>query len=520
MHVSRFLPPVLALLALAPPSPETNQPPVSKPNAAAMAQPALAPVVWLEPADAKPELGGRGRQQAFKLIPSGDPRVRDAERLIDNEPARFTRRLVAWAWSTFGSSPDWPDSRLPIVLRTGGNNAGLGFRLVSASGVEDHPAVPFIVLELDSRSLSDTLLHEGGHLLHSIATRGHRPSAEWSAIVHTTFAVTDPLTAVSEGYAIHFETLLGHYGRSDEARGFYHRVAPDFDLRNSRRAEYYAPIADLMTLSQSWARYQAVRETWPAFAGHTYPGDYIRSQFDPARDRAVLKPANAMLASEGVGASVLFWTSVGLAGKDGAAFGGGLDQPGLFHAEQVLLRALSALQPAAGFRPDLIDVVSAVGEAGSPERAMAVSRFVSVTRGVTARPGIRGTWAALYRSAWSLDFDATKPLFAELDAARDAIVEAALIDPATLRQGLGPILPVSAPKVVLELKALQQTFPLEFDLNAATEAEWMATGADASTRVRLLAERDRVPFASIVDFEKRAGVTLRSLGLSAASDNR
>jgi hypothetical protein len=520
MHATRLAVPLLALFVQALPALGAGQAPASTSPAPPAGTPALVPVVWLEPADATPAPERRGALPSFKLIPSGDPRLRDAERLIDNEPARFTRSLVAWAWRTFGSSPDWPEPRLPIVLKTGGNNAGQGFRLRTAGGVEEHATVPFIVLELDSRSLSDTLLHEGGHLLHSIATRGHRASADWSAIVHTTFAVTDPLTAVSEGYAIHFETLLGHFGRGAETRGFYHRVWPDFDLKNSRRAEFYAPVADLMTFSQSWARYQAVRDTWPAFAGHVYPGNYLRSQFDPARDRAALKPANAMLASEGVAASVLFWTSVGLAGRNGASFGEGLDQPGLFRAEQALLTALSKLPAGNGFRPDLVDLVSAVGDAGSTERAVAVSRFVSVTRGVTARPEIRARWAALYADAVGLDFDGTKPLFAELDAARDAVVAAALADPASLRRGLGPILPVSAPKVELELKVLQQKFPLEFDLNAATEAEWAAAGADVPTRARLLAERDRAPFSSMADFERRAGVALQALGLAPVGDRR
>lgn len=518
MSVPRLALPLIAVFALSPGfsgmGPAVQGGPLFRPAG----QPDLAPVVWLEPADAKAGAEGRGGTQTFRLIPPGDPRVRDAERLIDNEPARFTRRLVAWAWPAFGSSPDWPEPRLPIVLRPGGNNAGQGFRLVSPDGsVEEHLRVPFLVLELDSRSLSDTLIHEGGHLLHSIATRGRRATADWSAVLHTTFAVTDPLTAVSEGYAIHFETLLGHYGLGAETRGFYHRLAPSFDLKQGRRAEYYAPIADLMTFSQSWARYQAVRDTWPAFAGHVYPGDYLRSQFDPARDRAVLKPASAMLASEGVAASVLFWTSVGLAGHDGAAFGEGLDQPGLLRAEQTLLTALSRLPVPSGFRPDLIDVVSAVGELGSAERALAVSRFVNVTRGVTARPEIRGKWAAVYDDAVALDFDAATPLFAELDSARDAILGAALADPGTLRRGLGPILPVSAAKVVLELKVLQRKFPLEFDLNAATEAEWLAVGVGAATRARVLAERDRVPFSSVADFESRSGVTLQALGLTAVS---
>jgi hypothetical protein len=76
---------------------------------------------------------------------------------------------------------------------------------------------------------------------------------------------------------------------------------------------------------------------------------------------------------------------------------------------------------------------------------------------------------------------------------------------------------VSAAKVVLELKALQQKFPLEFDLNASTEAEWAAVGVDARTRARCLSERDRLPFSSVADFETRAGVTLQALGLTAVS---
>jgi hypothetical protein len=475
------------------------------------AQP-LAPVVWLE---AAPEAGTE-KTPTYALIPSGDARLSEAERLIDNEPARFTRRLIAWAWKTFGAPADWSDMRLPIVLQMGGNYARSGFRLRANSAIEEHTSVPYIILELDAPSLSDTLLHEGGHVLHSIATRGRRPTTDWSAMMHTTFAVTDPLTALAEGYAIHFETLLGHYGSDPEKRAYYHRVGPAFDLKNSRRAEFYAPITDLLTFSQSWARYQAVRDTWPAFVGHVYPDDYLRSQFDPARDRAVLKPANAMIASEGVVASVLFWTSVSLADAGGARFGEGLEQPGLVAAEQELLRAIAALPPKSGFRPDLVDLVAGIGAPGSTARSVAVTRFVSVTRGVTARPAIRAMWTALYANAIALDTDAAKPLFEALDSTRSDIVAAALGDAGELRRGLGPVLPVSAAKVLLELKVFQQKFPLEFDLNAATESEWRAAGANAPTRAKVLAERDRAPFASIEDFERRIGTTLAALGLTRA----
>ena len=496
---------LLATPVLAQPSSQARSQPAAAPGAS------MVPVLWLEPVPGEKTSG----PPLLRKLAASDPRLKDCERWLDNEPAAFTRTLMAWAWRTLGTPRSWPQGQLAILLRPGGNNAEFGFRLERSGAVEDHADVPYIILEADPRSLSDTLLHEGGHVLHMIAARGRHPSGGWSSVPHTTFAVTDPLTAMAEGYAIHFETLLGHYVRDPEKRAFYHRLAPAFDLKNSRRAEFYGPITDLMTFSQSWARYQAVRETWPAFEGHLYPGDYLRLQFDPARDRAVLKPAGAMVASEGVVASTLFWISATLADRAGAKPGEGLDQPGLQAAEQQLLKAIASLPARNGFRPDIVDLVAAVGAPGSPERAVAVSRFVSVTRGVTARPDVREKWAALYRDGISLDLGGAKALFAELDTLRDLVVEAALRDPQTLRSAIGPVVPVRAPKVMLELKALGEKFALEFDLNAAGDADWLAAGADRATGEKIQRERDKAPFASVGDFEKRTGLSLATLGLES-----
>jgi hypothetical protein len=498
---------LLSAPALAQPTSQAK----SQPTAASGAS--MAPVLWLEPV---PGDKSSGPPLLRELAPN-DPRLKDCERWVDNEPARFTRTLIAWAWRSLGTPRSWPQGRLGVLLRPGGNNAAFGFRLERAGAVEDHADVPYIILEADPKTLSDTLLHEGGHLLHMIAVRGRHPQGGWTSVLHSTFAVTDPLTALSEGYAIHFETLLGHYGRDAEKRAFYHRLAPAFDLKNSRRAEFYAPITDLMTFSQSWARYQAVRETWPAFEGHDYPGDYLRSQYDPARDRAVLKPAGAMVASEGVAASALFWISATLADRAGAKPGEGLDQPPIEAAERTLLKAIAALPAKNGFRPDIVDLVSAIGAPGSPERAAAVSRFVNVTRAVTAKPEVRTKWAALYHDAIGLDIEGSMPLFKELDALRDGVIDAASKDPVVLRAGVGPVLPVRAPKVMLELKALGEKFPLEFDLNAAGDADWLAAGADRATSEKIQRERDRAPFASVNDFEKRTGLSLAMLGLEVVT---
>ena len=510
--------PATLLLVLAVPAGSAAQASVVPPGAGQKTGPAAPildapiPILWLEPAAGAV---AEGELPLYTPIPPDDMRAREADRLLDNEAADFTRTLVAWAWRTFPPPADWTPPRLPIVLAQGGNNAAHGFRLLVDGKVVEHAGIPVVVLQADSTGLAGTLMHEGGHLLHAIATAGRRPTPWWTAIVHSTFAVTDPLTALSEGYAIHFETLWAHFGRQADMRAYYHRLSPAFDARTGRRAEFYSPIADLMTFSQSWARYQAVRETWPAFVGHVYPGDYLRSQYDPARDRAVLKPASAMIASEGVVASTLFWTVASLAQQGGSKPGEGLRQQALLDAEQALLRGFAALPEPEGFRPDVVDLVSAIGAPASAARRTAISRFVSVTRGVTARTDIRPKWTALYHDAIGLDFDAATPIIAELDEVRAQVVEAAAKDPATLRKAIGPVVPVRAPKVPLELKVLRQRFELDFDLNAATEAEWLAAGVDAAAAQAILQERDAQPFASIREFEKRTGKTLAALGLVA-----
>src|SRR5512140_3027434 len=200
----------LATSALAQtPSPVRGQP-------AAPSTASITPVLWLEPVP-----GEKSRPPLLRELAPNDPRLKDCERWVDNEPARFTRALIAWAWRTLGTPRSWPQGQLAILLRPGGNNGEFGFRLERAGKIEDHADVPYIVLEADPSSLSDTLLHEGGHVLHMIAAHGRHPSAGWSSVAHSTFAVPDPLTALAEGYASHSETLLGHYGRDPEKRAFY-----------------------------------------------------------------------------------------------------------------------------------------------------------------------------------------------------------------------------------------------------------------------------------------------------------
>jgi hypothetical protein len=483
--------------------------------------PPLARIVWLEPIDDKPE--ERDSLPRYRPIDPTDARLKDYVRWIDTEAARFARRLIYRAATRFGTDPLFGEPVLPVVIRTDGNNAAYGLAIVTGGRVEEHPKLPYVILDPSPAFLGDTMLHESGHLVHSLAAGGRRGGSAWSAFPHTTFATSDPLTALSEGYAIHFETLWGHFGSDPDKQAYYRRLAPSFEPGKGRRSEYFAPVDDLMNFAQVWSRYQAVRDGLPAFEGHPYPGGYPRTQMDPARDRARLKSPNAMLASEGVAASTFFWIASALAVEKGARPGGGLDQPGLIDAEMTLVEALATLpepDPAA-FRPDMLDVVEALTRADAHVGELAVSRFVDVTRGVTARPAIRERWRRLYDAAIMLDLVSAKALITQMDAERGEIVQQARRDVASLRAGVGPIIPVRVQGVAFEMKALGRKVPAEFDLNGMSAAEIaLLPAVERDVLARLERERERAPFTSAADFTARTGLSLAQMGLTEVTQRR
>ncbi len=486
-----------------------------------MPAPPLARIIWLEPVADSPK--ERDKPQVYREIAGADPRLKDYERWADTEAARFARRLVYRATQRFGGDPSFREPVLPVVIRKRGNNADYGLAIQTGQGIEEHPKLPYLILDPSPESIGDTMLHESGHLVYTIAARGRRAMPAWSAFPHPTFATSDRLTALSEGYGIHFETLWGHFGADPGKQAYYRRLAVSFEPGNWRNSEYFSPVVDLMNFAQVWSRYQAVRDGQPAFEGHLYPGEYPRTQMDPARDRSWLKTPNAMLASEGVTASVLFWTSAGLAEEKGARPGGGLDQPALLDAEMALLEALAALPApdAPNFRPDLIDAIEALTRTNPHAGAVAISRFVDVTRGVTARPAIRSRWHALYNDAIMLDLDGARRSIAAMDAERADIVSQARRDVSTLRAGLGPVIPVRSKGATFQMKALGETIPVEFDLNGMSAAEMALLPAlDAEARARLEQERQRAPFASAADFTARTGLSLERLGLEEAGQRR
>lgn len=502
-------------ISVARPAPRVVQgalPPAPCPLDEELGEPApLLPVQLLE--DVPGKGAGKSGLPLLRLLPPSDPRVAQAERLLDNEAARFVLRLLHRIRAEVAEGADLP--ALPIVLRPGGNHARTGYRLATGRAAPlEFPERPYVALELRADRLSHTLLHEGAHVVHRLCQPRGAAEAAWSAVPHSTFAVTDPATALSEGYAIHLETLWGHFGADPDRRAFYHHLAPAFGAEAGLGAEFFWPVRDLLSFSQNWARYQAVRDGTPAFSGVVRPGDYLRSQYDPARDFSELRPANGQISCEGNVASVLFWVAGAWAG---VKEGGGLDQDGLVQAETALARALglACKRNTTAFRPDVVDVIAACGPSSSARARQAIEIFVGITRGITARPELRARWRGLYASALGADFGASRPALEVLDAARRELVTRALADPSVLRSGLGPVVPVRAEGPELGIAGLGMKFAREFDLNAATRAELaLLRPAGRMRATSILAERDRRPFASLADFEQRTGIAAAAAGLT------
>lgn len=251
-----------------------------------------------------------------------------------------------------------------------------------------------------------------------------------------------------------------------------------------------------------------MRDGLPAFAGNVYPGEYLRSQYDPSRDMATLKRWNAILASEGAVASVPFWIVAGSAGPN-AKPAAGLEQPALGVAEARLLDALFALpkNPPGPFRPDVLDVVASYANLGEQQKRIAISRFLDLTRAVTVKPKVATLWSRLYRAALAVDQPQSMALLRELEAQRAEAATETKKDPSQLRAGLGPVVPVRVEGVQLQVVGLGETFPMELDRNAAGPAEWAATPRlDATLRARARGEaRTLVGVA----FDKRSGTVAR-----------
>jgi len=215
-------------------------------------------VVFMEPDDAaaaEPLTTYRRVEDAYPLERYGV--------WLDNESGRLAFGLYERAWraTQAGGQAGLPPPPFHIALVPGGNHAAVGFRLKGGSALQENPSLGYVKLGPEPGRFRTTFPPETGHVVLATLAGGKEIAGEQIAsIPHTTAALTDRATAFSEGFAIHLETLAAHLSADPETRGRYRHERFDFGNMKLTDSQYFRHAADLLTFSQTLARYEEVRE--------------------------------------------------------------------------------------------------------------------------------------------------------------------------------------------------------------------------------------------------------------------
>jgi hypothetical protein len=388
-----------------------------------------------------------------------------------------------------------------IALVPGGNYAEVGFRLREGDGWAEYTNTPYIILGPQEWRFATTFLHETGHVVLALLTRGDEiPKRRIASIPHTTAALTDRGTAFDEGYAIHLETLMAHLTTESWLHNRYRHGQFLFGEQPGFLAEYFRGSADLLSFSQTVARYYEVRENNYAFqSAHTGP-DYLRVQMEKPRNFAELRDANQLLQSEGFHASFFF----GLLMR-----GRGLPPADTVRARQSrLLAALAEMLAPGKLEPDapyLIDFLETYVRMYPAEAAEAADVFLDLTRGVFLDPGAVALWRDHYMAALRLDFGALRR--EEISAARARWREELASNPSLVHSRIGPQIACRVDDVTVKLVALGERAPLSFDLNTAQPGVlWLIPEIDDAGIESWLGARAGAPFTSVADFQSRVRI--------------
>ncbi|MGA2120349.1 MAG: hypothetical protein ABSH56_37205 [Bryobacteraceae bacterium] len=386
-----------------------------------------------------------------------------------------------------------PGSGVPdyyVALVKGGNHAATGFRLEIGGKLEEHPRQPYILLDAEDWRFETTLLHETGHMAISMLAGGHSLEAgEIAAIPHSTAALTDRNTAFNEGYAIHLETVQGHVGRDSSNRQRYHREMVLFGDAPFQQAEYFHHSADLVSYSQTVARYSEVRENNFAFESAFQGPDYLRVQLEKVRDFATVRDANQLLQAEGYYASFFFLFMMRGAHIPDAAM--------VDARERQMLSAIQAaftLNPGLESGPWLLRVVTEYMKLFPEEKTEIVNALDDTSHGVFVDPAAARLWRGHYLSALRLDVVGLNR--AGLAEARRRWREQVLADPAVLLSRLGPEVPCELPSAKVRLAAFDEEAAVRFDVNTVQSGILrLIPGIGEAEIDAVLAARTVMPFS-------------------------
>lgn len=436
----------------------------------------------------------------YKIVTDTN-RVKIYRKWMDNEPAQWAIRLYGEAIKTMdaqrarqGETPTYF-----IALVQGGNNAAIGFSLRDSSGIESYPHVPYIKLAPEDWIFTTTLLHETGHVVLYILNDGKEiPKREMACIPHSTAALTDRGTAFDEGFAIHLETLAARFSNDPVVRERYHHDRYLFGT-TSIQSEYHRQVADLLTYSQSRARYYDVTENNFGFCSAFKGPDYLRVQLEKSRDYSCLRSADQLLQSEGFYASVFY--SFLLRGSAVPALDTVIQRQGK------MLRALALMfgsYQISSESPFLLYFTESYMRLYPQEAPDIIEVLLELSHGAFIDPQASTIWRDHYLRALRLDMSErnNKSISDSLSSWHTD----ALDDPRVLYSCLGPQIRCAVPEDSVQLIAFGEPSVLSFDVNTVEEGIIRMIPQITDDQVRSwLEQRDKKPYIDVADFRNRSG---------------
>ncbi|QOY94455.1 helix-hairpin-helix domain-containing protein [Massilia sp. UMI-21] len=374
-----------------------------------------------------------------------------------------------------------------MLSQEDGGFARRGFWLEEGAALRwmDEPMVDLVVdaASVADGSFEEIFAHELGHVM----LRRLLPNLPhgYSRAPHHSFSITDQQTAFDEGWAIHFQGLARRFTLNQRLR------AEDAGLEGKPYLPLWLSNLDRAT------RIDGMRRNWFVHRQVPLPAmaDPIQArQLSTLFDRARLKNAAQMLASEGVVATFFYRHLVPPPGQDA-----GLETR--YAAMFAALRVLSA-EPLTVTTP-LVPALAQVLLRTSPEQGKRfIATLMEVSHGALASPRLAAAAEALAQPGRVGDAAAFVPM---LQAARKqfaAELEQVTAHPERLAAHAGPAVWLLLPTPGAGGESVV------IDLNTAEREHLLALpGIDAGAAGRALHSRATGGhFYSIEDFAARAGL--------------
>ena len=451
----------------------------------------LAPVMADKAPVVKARPGGTGSAPVLSRVTSGAL----YEALQKEATSGFTADMLALDDLAMQISGSGKNTWLLLSLEEGGFPRQ-GFWLQESGGTR-WVAEPYVDLVVDADSVADgsfeeIFAHELGHVFLRRLI-GDLPEG-YSRTPHHSFSITDQQTAFDEGWATHFQPLVRRLTRNERL------LAQDQGVETRS----YVPL--WMHHLDRHYRVEGVRQNLFVHRAVTLPGagDAVeRRELSTMFDRARLKNASQMLASEGVVATFFFrHLGPGLGGADALK---ARYEP-MFRA----FHALRAQKPSVA-TPLLPTVARLLATQSEDDGKRFIKVLVETSYGALTSPALAAQAEQLAVAGRFGDGDAFVPLLQAARKAMAAEVSAVQADPARLESQIGAalwVLPAVAHNASRPSRANAVLAVRTVDLNTAEREQLMTLpGVSAAIAERALASRDKDGyFTGVADFARRAGL--------------